>query len=483
MKFVVKYFPEIIMKSRSVRKRFTKQLETNLRNISKKAQIRVDIQGHWDNLTVYSVDNEDRTRRKIIEILSHTPGIAFSLEIEEFQFETMDEAYKIVKEVNGPSLAGKTFCVRVKRKGTHDFTSHDIERYIGGGLLKETEATGVKLKDPDIVVNVEIKDTRLYAVKNRIEGLGGYPIGSQGELLSLISGGFDSTVASYLMMKRGLKTHYCFFNLGGSAHEIGVKQVAHYLWQKYGESHKVKFITVPFEGVVEEILKNVSDGHMGVVLKRMMYRAADQVTERFGLDTFVTGESVAQVSSQTLTNLAVIDKATDKLVLRPLVTMDKPEIIQLSREIGTEAFAATMPEYCGVISVKPTTEAKMDRVLEEEAKFDIEVLNQAVQNSKRDDINKLMLSQENALEVPQVNIPSVGDIIIDIRHPHEVENAPLVLTNNDVLTIPFYELESKKIDLDSDTTYLLYCQKGTMSQIHAHHLIEQGMTNIKVFAE
>lgn len=483
MKFVVKYFPEIIMKSRSVRKRFTKQLETNLRNISKKAQIRVDIQGHWDNLTVYSVDNDDRTRRKIIEILSHTPGIAFALEIEEFQFETMDEAYKIVKEVNGPSLAGKTFCVRVKRKGTHDFTSHDIERYIGGGLLKETEATGVKLKNPDTVVNVEIKDTRLYAVKNRFEGLGGYPLGSQGELISLISGGFDSTVASYLMMKRGLKTHYCFFNLGGSAHEIGVKQVAHFLWQKYGESHKVKFITVPFEGVVEEILKNVSDGHMGVVLKRMMYRAADQVTERFGLDTFVTGESVAQVSSQTLTNLAVIDKATDKLVLRPLVTMDKPEIIKLSREIGTEAFAATMPEYCGVISVKPTTEAKMDRVLEEEAKFDIEVLNQAVQSAKREDINKLMLSQDNALEVPQVSIPSVGDIIVDIRHPHEVENSPLVLTNNEVLCIPFYELENKKADFNADTSYLLYCQKGTMSQIHAHHLIQQGMTNIKVFAE
>lgn len=483
MKFAVKYFPEIIMKSRSVRKRFSKQLETNLRNILKKTEVRADIQSHWDNLTISMLADDDKSRRTMIEILSHTPGIAFSFEIVEHQFETMDDIFQIVKETNGPSLAGKTFCVRAKRNGEHDFTSHDIERYVGGGLLKETDALAVKLRNPDILVNIEVKHSRLYAIKQRIQGLGGYPIGSQGDIVSLISGGFDSTVASYMMMKRGLKTHYLFFNLGGSAHEIGVKQVSHFLWQKYGESHKVKFITVPFEGVVQEILENVSDGHMGVVLKRMMYRAADQICERYGIEAFTTGESISQVSSQTLTNLALIDKATDKLVIRPLVTMDKPEIISISRQIGTEAFAATMPEYCGVISVKPTTEAKMPRVLEEEAHFNMEVLDLAIYNARREDINKMMLSEENALQVPQVNVPQVSDIIIDIRHPNEVAIAPLELTNNEVICIPFYELESRAASFDKDIDHLLYCQKGTMSQVHAHHLIGQGHSNIKVFSE
>jgi thiamine biosynthesis protein ThiI len=286
-----------------------------------------------------------------------------------------------------------------------------------------------------------------------------------------------------MMMKRGLKTHYCFFNLGGSAHEIGVKQVAHYLWDKYGASHKARFISVPFDGVVTEILKNVEDGHMGVILKRMMYRAADQVADMIKLETFVTGESIAQVSSQTLTNLAVIDKVTDKLVLRPLVVMDKPEIISISRMIGTEAFAATMPEYCGVISVKPTTEAKMSKVIAEEINFDFSVLDEAIENAKHQFVSTLIQEENDALDVACVSLPSPGDVIIDIRHPNEVEDAPLELNHNDIINMPFYELENRKKELDSEQTYLFYCRKGTMSKIHAHHLNKQGMSNIKVFLE
>jgi len=471
------------MKSRPVRKRFNKMLQNNVRTLVAKAGFKADVQAQWDNMSI-SINSDDPTiRRQMIEILTHTPGLAFAQEIEQIAFTDLPEVLAIAKEINAERLAGKTFCVRVKRKGSHDFSSHDAERYIGGGLLAETEATGVKLKNPDVEVQLEIKDQFVNVVKNRFEGLGGYPIGSQGETLSLISGGFDSTVASYMLMKRGIKTHFLFFNLGGSAHEIGVKQVSHYLWEKYGGSHKVRFITVPFDGVVKEILENVEDGHMGVILKRMMYRAAEKVADRMGMETFVTGESIAQVSSQTLTNLAVIDRVTDKLVLRPLVTMDKPEIISISRQIGAEGFAATMPEYCGVISVKPTTEAKMDKVKAEEEKFDLAVLEQAVAEATNEPINKLMLEQEDALEVPIVSLPSHEDVILDIRHPNEVEDAPLDLTNNKVLHIPFYELESRKGELQDSETYLLYCQKGTMSKIHAHHLKTQGMDNVKVYIE
>jgi thiamine biosynthesis protein ThiI len=214
-----------------------------------------------------------------------------------------------------------------------------------------------------------------------------------------------------------------------------------------------------------------------------MYRAADQVADMINLETFVTGESIAQVSSQTLTNLAVIDKVTDKLVLRPLVVMDKPEIIKISREIGTEAFAATMPEYCGVISVKPTTEAKMSKVLAEEAKFDMAVLDQAVAECTHQFIATLVQEENDALEVACVSLPSPSDIIVDIRHPNEVEDAPLEFSLNEIIKMPFYELETRKGELKEDQTYLLYCQKGTMSKIHAHHLSKQGMKNIKVYLE
>ncbi|MCR2307321.1 tRNA 4-thiouridine(8) synthase ThiI, partial [Salmonella enterica] len=92
-----------------------------------------------------------------------------------------------------------------------------------------------------------------------------------------ISGGFDSGVSSYMLMRRGCRVHYCFFNLGGAAHEIGVRQVAHYLWNRFGSSHRVRFVAINFEPVVGEILEKIDDGQMGVILKRMMVRAASKV--------------------------------------------------------------------------------------------------------------------------------------------------------------------------------------------------------------
>ncbi len=128
--------------------------------------------------------------------------------------------------------------------------------------------------------------------------------------------------------------HYCFFNLGGAAHEIGVRQVAHYLWNRFGSSHRVRFVAINFEPVVGEILEKIDDGQMGVILKRMMVRAASKVAERYGVQALVTGEALGQVSSQTLTNLRLtltnlrlIENVSDTLILRPLISYDKEHII------------------------------------------------------------------------------------------------------------------------------------------------------------
>ena len=484
MKFVVKLFPEITIKSKSVRKQMTKILLANLRTRIRKHGLSGDVQNRWDSLVIDMNTVDDRAHRHMIDILSHTPGIGYSLEINEHDFTTLDNAYQHVKDAYAPLLKGKTFCVRVKRAGQHEFTSHQAEIYMGGGLLKETEAAGVSLKNPDLVVHAEIRNDKVQVVTRRIDGLGGYPLGSQGEVLSLISGGYDSTVASYLMTRRGLKTHYCFFNLGGSAHEIGVKQVAHYLWQRYGESHRVKFITIPFEEVVAEILKNVDTGQMGVVLKRMMLRAASRAASRMALPALVTGEAVAQVASQTISNLAVIDRVSDHMVLRPLAAMDKLDIIALSRRIGTEAFAASMPEYCGVISVNPTTVGDMAKVEAAEAGFDMAVLEQALSKATYQRIDEVLEDLDSgADDVPLVKMPSLSDVIVDIRHPDEVEAAPLELPNNQVLTIPFYELETRLSELNQEARHLFYCQKGTMSRIHAHHLILEQKGSFGVFLD
>ena len=480
MKFIVKPHPEIFVKSESVRKRFTKILERNIRTILQRRTESVAVFNRRDHIEVTS--ESDKYFKETLEVLTQTPGIHHSLEVQQSEFKDLHNIYEQVLERSGALIEGKTFSVRAKRRGKHDFTSIELERYVGGGLNQAVESAKVKLKNPDITVKVEVENDKLNQVIERHKGLGGFPLGTQEDLLSLISGGFDSGVSSYLHIKRGSKVHYCFFNLGGPAHEIGVKQVSHYLWDKYGSSAKVKFISIDFEPVVAEILENVEDGQMGVVLKRMFMRAGGMVAERFGIEALVTGEALGQVSSQTLTNLRHIDNVTDTLILRPLINWDKEDIIDLSRKIGTEDFAKVMPEYCGVISKKPTVKAKKGKLEAEEVKFNFEVLEQVIENARIMDIRDIEKeSQEQAPEVEQVQAVAEHAVVLDIRSPDEEDESPLEIDGVEIKHIPFFKLSTQFGDLDQSKEYLLYCDRGVMSRLQALYLQEQGFHNVKVY--
>ncbi len=316
--------------------------------------------------------------------------------------------------------------------------------------------------------------------------LGGFPLGCLDSVLSLISGGFDSAISSYLCIKRGLRTHYCIFNLGGKAHELAVKELAWFLWMKYHTSHCVKFVTVPFQNVIAEILGKIDNAQMGVVLKRMMLRAAEQVAKKLKIEALVTGESVAQVSSQTLANLAVIDLAVQFLVLRPLCTMDKQDIIDMSRRIGTEEFSKNIPEYCAVISNKPTTRAKRRLIEYQETKFDFTILDGSIKNANYQLITDLLDSDISATtDVSVESMLAPGATVIDIRHPMEAEARPFTVhamaNSVQVLTIPFYQLRTAFNKLDRNQHFLLYCEKGMMSRLHAAHLRDEGFANVSVF--
>ena len=336
MKFIIKLFPEITIKSQSVRLRFIKMLTGNIRNVLKHYDETLAVVRHWDNIEVRAKDENQRLA--IRDALTRIPGIHHILEVEDVPFTDMHDIFEKALVQYRDQLEGKTFCVRVKRRGKHEFSSIDVERYVGGGLNQHIESARVKLTNPDVTVHLEVEDDRLLLIKGRYEGIGGFPIGTQEDVLSLISGGFDSGVSSYMLMRRGCRVHYCFFNLGGAAHEIGVRQVAHYLWNRFGSSHRVRFVAINFEPVVGEILEKVDDGQMGVVLKRMMVRAASKVAERYGVQALVTGEALGQVSSQTLTNLRLIDNVSDTLILRPLISYDKEHIINLARQIDDVLF-------------------------------------------------------------------------------------------------------------------------------------------------
>ncbi|MDE0507903.1 MAG: tRNA 4-thiouridine(8) synthase ThiI, partial [Gammaproteobacteria bacterium] len=356
MLFLVKLFPEITIKSRAVRRRLVRLLRKNIRSVLQAFEDQLRVSGEWDVIEVEIDCAADGP--EVLDKLRHIPGIASILEVRKYPLPDFEGMLELVMEHYGEQLRGRTFAVRCKRSGRHAFRSVDVEAFVGAGLKRLTKSAGVDLGAPEVLVPLEIRHEEFHVVLHRRPGLGGFPLGGQGSALSLISGGFDSAVSSFLTMRRGLQTHFCFFNLGGDAHRLAVRELALYLWMKYHASHRVKFVTVPFEDVVREILEKVENSQMGVVLKRMMLRAADRIAAEVGAEALVTGESVAQVSSQTLTNLAVIDSVADNLVLRPLATTDKQQIIDLARTIGTEEFSRHIPEYCAVISDKPTTKAR-----------------------------------------------------------------------------------------------------------------------------
>jgi len=475
-KFILKLFPEIMIKGSSAKRQMTGQLYNNLLTILERINPEIKVKKYSDKIEVFT---PKEYLPEVRERLLNTPGIEQILEV--LQFDGMDSIDKIkakVRELFADSLKDKTFVVRVKRSGKHEFKSIDIERTVGGHLLANSEAKGVQLKNPDITLQMELIQDQLNIITTKYKGLSGFPIGTQGDILSLMSGGFDSTVASYLTMKRGIKTHFIFFNLGGMAHEIGVKQVALYLWNKFGSSHKVKFISVPFDDVIEEIFRSTPPTYMGVTLKRLMLIASEKIADTMEIDALVTGESVAQVSSQTLRNLALIDQVTNKLVLRPLATVNKPEIINIANEIGTRHFAENMPEYCGVISQNPITHGSFKRMEKVAQKFNYEVLDKAVEEAQYLSIDEIEADITAQAPVAVVNDINDGNYtVIDIRPEEECIELPC-----ETLKIPFHKLKKEFKKLPKDKNYLLYCDKGIMSQLHAQYLRDADEAeNVKVY--
>jgi thiamine biosynthesis protein ThiI len=216
---------------------------------------------------------------------------------------------------------------------------------------------------------------------------------------------------------------------------------------------------------------------MGVTLKRLMLLAAEKVANEMEIDALLTGESVAQVSSQTLRNLALIDQVTNKLILRPLATMNKPEIIDMANKIGTRRFAESMPEYCGVISKNPITHGSYKRMEREAKRFDYAVLDKAVEDAQHIYVDEILDDVTNNTDIEVVSELNDDVVVIDIR----AEDA-CIETSCESIKIPFHRLKSEFKKLPQNKEYLLYCEKGIMSQLHAQYLRDaEDAKNVRVY--
>ncbi len=467
MKFILRPFPEITIKSEGVRRKMMRQLERNLRVILQEDAPGSRILRHWDRLEVEAAEGLDDVIRAI---LTQTPGIGLVLEAEAIAYTDMQDLVQKVAPFYAGAIAGKRFRCSTQRSGKTDFTSIDFDRALGARLLELAPGARVDLHHPEVVVRMLIQGPQAWRIIARHEGMGGFPLGEIGAGLALISGGYDSGVATYLALRRGLLTHFCLFRLGGESHVRSVLPQVYGLWRRHARSHNPRLVIVPFEAVVDALKAHTDAGLMGVLLKRMMFKAAERVAMRLHAGALITGESLAQVASQTLTNLNRIDDAVSLLVIRPLITMHKQEIIAEATRLGLAQHAACTPEYCGALIERPHAAVPRGAIELAEAAFPWAVLDEALEAAEVVPARDIPARAMQDSGIPQIDDPGAG-LIVDLREPAEAAASPLPYP---ALGLPYALLEERLHELPQDRPLLLYCARGLLSAVAAERLRAQG---------
>ncbi len=354
------------------RKFFIKELVNNIR----KKIDDIEIEYSLDRMYIKS-NNIDDTISKLKEVF----GIYSIIECYKVNTnidEIKDTILNLLKNKNF-----KTFKVVTKRSDkSFPISSMEFSSKIGGIILKNIESK-VDVHNPDIYVNIEIKNGHTYIYTNEIKGLGGYPVGVQGKGLLMLSGGIDSPVAGYLALKRGIDVECIYFDSPPHTSIEAKNKVIDLanILNKY--SGKIKIFVVPFTKLQETIYKNVQNEYMITIMRRMMYRIAHKLALKNKCKVIINGESIGQVASQTLTSINTINSVTNFPIIRPVCCLDKLEIIEISKKIGTYDISIRPYEDCCTVFVPkhPSINPDINKCLEFEKNFDYEsLIDEAIDN-------------------------------------------------------------------------------------------------------
>jgi thiamine biosynthesis protein ThiI len=358
MCLLVKPSGELHIKSPRTRKRFLRVLKDNLRAAFVMHAPDAHVVDDGRRIAVVA-DDLERAAGSAARVF----GIHRVVRTRVVTEPPFEELLDVVADLARPRVEGRTFAVRVSRRGGQGWHSMEAEREIGTRL--RASAAGVDLEHPEVEVAVEAFGDRAFLAEAEWPGPGGLPIGTQEGCLALLSGGFDSPVAAWMLMRRGAPVDFLHFRLDCAATDHALV-IIHELWRAWGAGSDPVVWVVDFQGVKDMLLKAVPSRLRQVALKQLMLEAADTVAAVASLPAIVTGDSVGQVSSQTLHHLSLIDRACNRTVLRPLAGLDKREIIDWSRRIGTHDLSARAKEVCdladGPVAVAASGES-VDRAL------------------------------------------------------------------------------------------------------------------------
>lgn len=373
-------YGELSLKGRN-RNTFVRKLRNNIKEALRDLKT-VIIKPERDRMFLFADDPKDM--KEAINRLPYVFGIQSFSPVAKCE-ATLDVIKEKALEVIGADeTEGKTFKVEIRRTDkTFPLVTNELQQEIGGHVLRHFPGLVVKMKKPDILLHVEIREEGAFLTAKVYEGAGGMPVGSNGHSILMLSGGIDSPVAGYLMMKRGVSIDAIHFASPPFTSELAKKKVMDLAEKLSTFGAAVRLHIIPFTEIQQTIVNQVPDNVSMTTTRRLMLQIADKVRQEEGALAIVTGESLGQVASQTLESLTAINAVTETPILRPLIAADKLEIIQIAQKIGTYDISIRPYEDCCTIfsPSNPKTKPRLEKVVYYESFSDFgPLVEEAVQN-------------------------------------------------------------------------------------------------------
>lgn len=453
---------DVCTKGSQTRRTFQRRLKSNLKDALNRARADYSMQ-----LTEARIDiaGDDPA---LVEYASRVFGLASITRGRQYDWQTLDDVVRLGVQEFGDAVVGKKFAVRTRRSGnTRDvpFRSPDVDRALGAALLDRS--AGVNLDNPEFTARVDVRSDSVVFYEAEVPAPGGLPMGVEGRALALISGGFDSSVAAFEMMSRGIDLDFVFFNLGGPPHEQAVIDVLRTLTDRWCYGARPELHVVDFRPIVGELKTKVRGRYWQVLLKRLMLRAADRIASEGDYLALVTGDALGQVSSQTLHNLHAVSAPIQSLILRPLVGYDKDDIIKVSRIVGTHDLSAQTAEYCALDAGRPATRCSVFDLDRAESDMELGILDELIDARRIERCDKL----EDPVQI-EVRVMSIAEdaVVLDLR-----DEVPDDHWQYDGAVHFPYERALQSVQmLPKAPNYVLFCDVGLKSAFLAEQMCVMG---------
>ena len=369
-KIILIKFGELTTK-KSNRITFVNLLENNIKVMLKNYEIKII----KNRVRMFIEVINDNDFEIIVEKLKKVFGIhsiVICYEVDTNIDTIKENCLNISKDINF-----KTFKVETKRSNKQfPISSMEFNNIIGGLLLKNIQNIKVDVHNPEYILKIEIRDSKTYIYSKEIAGIGGYPVGVQGKGLLMLSGGIDSPVAGYMAMKRGVKIECVYFESPPHTSLMARNKVIDLVKKLCDYQGEIKLHIIKFTDIQENIYRNINADYMITIMRRMMYRISTNIMDKRNCKVLINGESIGQVASQTLTSMRVINDVTNYPVIRPVACLDKIEIIEISKKIGTYDISILPYEDCCTIFLPkhPVINPNLDLAIKYENSFDYNVL-------------------------------------------------------------------------------------------------------------